>query len=470
MAQQSEKKSPRRGPNVPFERLRIWQIQAVRDVLLVAVVAALVWLGYALRAVTVPLLVALLLAYLFEPLVARLSKHRKLSRPILVGGLLGSVGVALLTVLAVVIPVVVGQTAELVTKYQQGQFHETAVKLSGYLPEPWREQAGGLIKYLPGVPQTARVDVGESGEQPRSTGGLDNPPPAQESSDAGASVAVERSATRENQEARIRAIVRDELQRVSGLSSTSEGPDQQSQGWLGLAKGGAKAVSAVLARIIRLGFLAFLIPFYFFFFSVWYPSVVTFGRSLIPQSNRQRTFELFSKMDRVVAGFVRGRIVIALIMGAMLAVGWWIVGVPGSIALGFVVGVFCAVPYLGAVGIPIAVGLLFFNHLALPEADRTVWLGWWGVILWPTLVFGVVQVVEGYVLTPMIAGKATNLDPVTILVAVLAGGSIMGVYGMLLAIPVAACLKIICTDLLLPNVRAWTRGEVADPLPIDDGD
>ena len=78
-----------------------------------------------------------------------------------------------------------------------------------------------------------------------------------------------------------------------------------------------------------------------------------------------------------------------------------------------------------------------------------------------------VQLIEGYVLTPMIAGKATNLDPVTILVVVLAGGSIMGIYGMLLAIPVAACLKILCTDVLLPKVHAWTAGEAEDPLPID---
>ncbi len=43
----------------------------------------------------------------------------------------------------------------------------------------------------------------------------------------------------------------------------------------------------------------------------------------------------------------------------------------------------------------------------------------------------------------------------------------MGVYGMLLAIPAAACLKIVCTDVLLPSVRAWTKGQAEDPLPID---
>ena len=64
-----------------LKHLHLWQFQAVRDVLLVAAAAGLVWLGYALRAVTVPLLVALLLAYLFEPLVARVSRYPKLTRP-----------------------------------------------------------------------------------------------------------------------------------------------------------------------------------------------------------------------------------------------------------------------------------------------------------------------------------------------------------------------------------------------------
>ena len=98
-------------------------------------------------------------------------------------------------------------------------------------------------------------------------------------------------------------------------------------------------------------------------------------------------------------------------------------------------------------------------------ANSAQWWVW--VMVWPTVVFAVVQLIEGYVLTPMIAGKATGLDPVTILVAVLAGGSVLGIYGMILAIPLAACGKILFTEVLLPKIHAWTRGEIADPLPID---
>jgi predicted PurR-regulated permease PerM len=411
-----------------IDRLHLWQFQAVRDLLFVAAVAGLVWFGHALRAVTVPLLVALLLAYLFEPMVARLASRRRLNRPVVVGGLLATVGIIFVGVLAVIIPLVVTQTADLVEDAQEGRFRETAMTLTGYLPQALQQRAQKLVDHLPGGPQPASPDAA--------------PKPAAD------------------EDARIRAIVQEEIEKARGGGVA----DEESQRWIDVARGGARAAGTVLGGILTLGFLAFLIPFYFFFFSVWYPSVIRFGRSLIPESNRMRTLELFAKMDTVVAGFVRGRIVISMIMGVMLAAGWAGCGVPYAIVLGLVVGVFCAVPYLGGVGIPLAVVFLAFKELGEPEAQR---MAWWGIVFWPTLVFGIVQFIEGYVLTPMIAGKATNLDPVTILVVVLAGGSIMGIYGMLLAIPVAACLKILCTDVLLPKVHAWTAGEAEDPLPID---
>ncbi len=409
--------APGDGPH----QLHLWQIQAVRDLLLAAAIALVVWLGYEMRAVTVPLLVALLLAYLFEPVVARLSARRAATRPLVVGGILATVGVLVLGTLAVLIPAAAGQTATLVRDYQQGAFRHTATQLAGRLPEGLREQAAALIQYLPADPREAAPS--------------EAPPPQDPVED----------------ESRVRALVRQELQGA-----------REEPRWLGVARGGMKAVGALLGGVVRFGFLAFLIPFYFYFFSVSFPAFVRFGRGLVPGRNRKRVFELVGKMDGVVAGFVRGRIVISLLMGAMLAIGWWIVGVPYSIILGIVAGIFCAVPYLGAVGVPVAVLLLAFKELGAPGGEA---MAWWGILLWPTLVFGVVQTIEGYVLVPMIAGKATNLDPVTIVVAVLAGGSIMGIYGMLLGIPVAACLKVIFTDVLLPKVRAWTSGEAPDPLP-----
>jgi len=456
MAKTGSKRRP--GGGTPLERLHLWQLQAVRDVLFVGSIAGMVWLGYALRAVTVPLLVALLLAYLFEPLVERLSRRPKMTRPMVVGGLLGTVGVLVIALVAILVPLLVAQTARLVHDYQGGQFRQTAMTLTSYLPQPLRGQLDTFIDYLPDG------QLGPSLVEPVPEPAPEPDTPASKPAPRGGFVAPGGGGSAGPREERIREIVREELQRDREPAPRA-GPEPGAQGdWLGVLKGGARAATALIGGIVRLGFLAFLIPFYFFFFSVWYPSVVRFCRDLIPETNRPRTLGLLRKMDAVVAGFVRGRIVISMIMGVMLAAGWWVCGVPYSIVVGVVVGLFCAVPYLGGIGIPIAVLLLAFEELSQPVGQQ---MAWWIVLLAPTIWFGFVQFFEGYVLIPLIAGKATNLDPVTILVAVLAGGSIMGIYGMLLAIPVAACLKILATDVFLPQIRAWTSGAARDPLPID---
>ncbi len=224
-------------------------------------------------------------------------------------------------------------------------------------------------------------------------------------------------------------------------------------------------IVSFVSGMVGLSVALFLIPFYFFFFSIWYPDVLQFLGRMIPQKSKPQVTELLKKMDYVVARFVRGRIVISLIMGVLLAIGWQIRGVPYALPVGMMIGILCAVPYLGGIGVPLAVGLLLVKQMGLPAGSEP--LAWYWVILWPTVVFVAVQTFEGYVLTPMIAGKVTNLDPVTIIVAVLAGGSVLGVYSMLLAIPLTACLKIMTTEVLLPKVEQWTRGEVADPLPFD---
>ncbi len=447
----------------PLARLHVWQIQAVRDVLLVVAVFGLIWAGYAMRSVTVPLLVALLLAYLFEPLVSSLTRRLRVSRPVVVGGLILSVGAGVLVLLALVVPLIIGQTMRFVQDIRAGRFQTTILKMKDVVPADHRADFERAVRWLmPGAevgePGSAGGRVGEEGKRGMGEEGSDLQTAGQSNAPVGAG-AVE--------DARLRAIVREELAAHDfGQAGGESGISQGAGSIWDLVRSSGRTMFGLIGGIVELGLLAFLIPFYFFFFSVSFPAVAAFGQEMIPVANRGRAMELIGRMDRAVAGFVRGRIVICFLMGVMLAIGWMFCGVPYSIVLGLVVGGFSLVPYLGTVGLPLAVGLLAFNQMQMPEAER---MGWVAIIVWPTVVFSIVQIVEAYVLTPLIAGKATNLDPVTILVAVLAGGSVGGVYGMILAIPVAACLKILFTDVLLPKIRAWTRGEVKDPLPIGQG-
>jgi len=400
--------------------MHLWQMQPVRDVLVIAAVAGTIYAGYAMRTVTVPLLVALALAYLFEPVVSRLSRWRFMSRPLAVTLILGALGVLVAAVVGIVAPIAVGQALSFAENLRSGAYDKP------------------IERVVELVPAEYRTEVREWKERIIHPGAVraEEPPPAGEPA---AGEVVPRA--KDPQRAWIDSSV------------------------LSIVGSGSARVYSIGLALLQLGLIAFLIPFYFYYFSVYWPNIVAFFAALVPDDRRDSVGGIVSEMDRAVAGFVRGRIVICVIMGVLFAIGWQLCGVPYGIALGLVTGVLSIVPYLGGIGVPAAIGLLAVDQFSLDDAQRMSLLA---IALWPTAVFIIVQTVEGYVLTPIIAGKATNLDPVTIVVAILAGGSIAGVYGMLLAIPAAACGKIAAKRLLLPRISDWARGRARDPLPIDE--
>lgn len=397
-------------------KLHLWQIQWVRDVLFLVIIFCGLWVGYVMRDITVPLLVALLLAYLFEPVISYLANNPKLpiGRIPVIAGILTLLITGVLAVVAITIPIVVSQTSSLVNDVQSGKLRTQLERVAtNYAPTGVKTEILETLDFLPDGDTENVVASTEIGKN----------------------------------------------------EITESGPNVASEGIVRIAKTTGDVAFSVLKSMLHFVILAVLIPFYFFFFSLWFPKVKQFAETLIPKEGKSSTLQLFEKMDAAVAGFVRGRIVIAFIMAIILAIGWMIVGVPYAIILGIGVGFLCAVPFLGLIGIPLSVGLLFLNQLGIAEADQ---LSWWAIILWPSLVFGIVQALDGWILTPLIAGRATNLDPVTIFVAVLAGGSVLGAYGMLLAVPVAACIKILIQERLLPKIHLWSSGEADDPLPFDD--
>ncbi|MFT4593314.1 MAG: putative PurR-regulated permease PerM [Phycisphaerales bacterium] len=397
-------------------KLHLWQIQWVRDVLFLVIIFCGLWVGYVMRDITVPLLVALLLAYLFEPVISYLANNPKLpiGRIPVIAGILTLLITGVLAVVAITIPIVVSQTSSLVNDVQSGKLRTQLERVTTtYAPTGVKTEILETLDFLPDGDTENVVASTEIGKN----------------------------------------------------DITKSGPKVASEGIVRIAKTTGDVAFSVLKSMLHFIILAVLIPFYFFFFSLWFPKVKQFAETLIPKDGKSSTLQLFEKMDAAVAGFVRGRIVIAFIMAIILAIGWMIVGVPYAIILGIGIGFLCAVPFLGLIGIPLSVGLLFLDQLGIAEADQ---LSWWAIILWPSLVFGIVQALDGWILTPLIAGRATNLDPVTIFVAVLAGGSVLGAYGMLLSVPVAACIKILIQERLLPKIHLWANGEADDPLPFND--
>jgi predicted PurR-regulated permease PerM len=426
-------------PKHPADR-HLWQFQGVRDVLVLLCVFGVLWLGYKLSLVTVPMLLALLLAYLFEPLVALLTRRGWVGRTGAAIGIIAAFG------LLVVLPVVVGAGFGLVqgAKYANrlsGTIDQTLASIDQPDDMALRNRlvAEGKHTWVRVRDYVVDQEIKRRREQ-AGRWGSDGPEytPGEGPSDT---YRVGRLAVE---------WMRDHAAEIGKRA----------------VQGGAGAVNVAVTTFGTLGsvaFGAFLTAFFFFFFSTGFGRVIEFWRQLIPEKKQGRAIELIAMMDRVIAGFVRGRLIICACMMAVYSIGFWLVGVPAPLIVGPAVGLLCLVPYASTlVGIPLAVVLL--------ALDRGTGMSgqWWWIVGMPLVVAGVAQFLDDYILTPRIQGKTTNLDTPAILFASIAGGTLAGVYGLLIAIPVAACLKILLREIFWPRVEKWSKGQARDVLPIEE--
>ena len=195
-----------------------------------------------------------------------------------------------------------------------------------------------------------------------------------------------------------------------------------------------------------------LLAVYFFFFSWHFNAGLEKLRGYVPVSRRKKVAGIVARMDDAIGEFFRGRLLIAVIMGVVLSAGWFLVGVPYWFFLGMLTGLLNIVPYLSIVSWPVAILLKYVDTLTGGAGESP---GLLAIVLWPSVVYVGVQLLEGWVLTPWIQSGQTNISPVTIILVVIVGGFVAGILGMLLAIPVAACLKILGEEVLLPSLRKW---------------
>lgn len=437
-----------------WRRLHLWQIQPVRDLLVLAAVLALVYLGYILSLVTVPLLLAIALAYLFEPLVARLTaRSRFLSRP----GV--AVAIIAITGLTVAVPATVGLGFAVVqgTKLVQS----LATNIQTLIVSVDRPNDLALRNNLPGSTWKSLRDYIVEQEELRQA--IKKHPPTLV--DEGPAPTGETAPDRPQQGVTAAPHAPSVLYELvqSGVVWLRENSAKIGQTAL---RGGAGAVSVAagfFGSTAALIFGAFLTAFFFFFVCTGYGRVLNFWHGLIPQRRRSRVFDLLSQMDRVISGFIRGRLTICMTLVVHYSVGYWLIGVPAPLILGPIVGLLSIMPYAAGVGIPVAILLTALD-------PGTGWqAAWWWIVLSPLVVHALAQVLDDYVLTPAIQGKSTGMDTPSILFASLAGGVLGGVYGLLLAIPAAACLKILLREVFWPRFRKWAEGKAKDFLPIEPG-
>lgn len=174
-----------------------------------------------------------------------------------------------------------------------------------------------------------------------------------------------------------------------------------------------------------------LIPVVVFYLLRDWDRLVETLRSLLPREVEPTAVKLAGQCDEVLSAFLRGQLLIMLLLGCIYATGLYIVGLELAVLIGMLAGLASIVPYLGFI-----VGILAASVAAIFQFQDAMH------IVYVAIVFGIGQVLEGTVLTPLLVGDRIGLHPVAVIFAVLAGGQLFGFVGILLALPVAAVIMV----------------------------
>jgi predicted PurR-regulated permease PerM len=342
-------------------------------------VLVLVWLMSSLASVTTMLMVALILAYLLNPLVNRLDSWglgRSASAFLIV--FLGlAVGVGFIVVLVPAVLGEIGRFASQAPRYLAALEEiilQAALKLNLEIPQDWNEVTGLVVEHVKRV--------------------------------------------------------------LPGLADST-----------------ARVVTSLFKSTLELlstAFYGLMVPVIAYYLMVSFEDMRREAQDLIPPYARKPIVEKLREIDAIIAAFIRGQLTVATCMGILYSLGFLVIGIDLALVLGLTAGALSVVPYVGslfALVVASAMALAKFKDLLHP-AYTVAWIA-------------VVQITEGYLLTPRIVGHAIGLHPVVYILALIVAGNLFGFVGMLVAIPVTAILKV----LLKTAVDAYRNSTLYKEVP-----
>jgi predicted PurR-regulated permease PerM len=211
------------------------------------------------------------------------------------------------------------------------------------------------------------------------------------------------------------------------------------------ATGGWGTVATVPLVIASSALEVVLVVFLSLYWLIALPTLRGFLLSLIRPADVEKARDVLHEIGQTMGGYVRGILIEATLVGVLVFVAMWLVGVryPGLLAALAAFGEF--VPYVGPIiaAVP-AITLALFES----PTQALIVLG-----LYLTL-----QILEGYVLFPIVVGSQSEIPPLLIVAGLLAGGAMGGVLGALVAIPVAGALRVVILRVVAPWLRHQTGG------------
>lgn len=201
----------------------------------------------------------------------------------------------------------------------------------------------------------------------------------------------------------------------------------------------AEMITGFINRIgttLNAVFVAFIVPFLAFYIMKDLQLIERTVLTFVPDHHRKRTVRMVTDIDKALGNYIRGQFIVCVIVGLLAYIGYWLIDIPYPLLLAAVVGLFNIIPYVGP----------FFGAAPALIVAATVSFE---MVLLVALVNTICQILEGNVISPQVVGRSLHLHPLLIIFALLVGGEIGGIVGLILAVPVFAVIKVIVHHVLL---------------------
>ncbi|MFZ7159147.1 AI-2E family transporter [Avibacterium gallinarum] len=210
---------------------------------------------------------------------------------------------------------------------------------------------------------------------------------------------------------------------------------------LGFGESALKLSISSIISLVSLGIYAFLVPLMVFFLLKDKQELLTYISGFLPR-NRKLADKVWQEMQKQIANYIRGKIIEILVVGVITYAIFLFFDLRYALLLAVAVGLSVLVPYVGAVLVSIPVALVAMSQFGITP------------IFWSLIAAYVVsQILDGNLLVPFLFSEAVNLNPLTIIVAVLIFGGLWGFWGVFFAIPLATLVKAV--------VHSWPSDESA---------
>ncbi|OEF98934.1 AI-2E family transporter [Vulcanibacillus modesticaldus] len=189
-------------------------------------------------------------------------------------------------------------------------------------------------------------------------------------------------------------------------------------------------ITTWISNTIEVIITIFLVPFVAFYILKDYQILEKTIITLVPKRKRKEMIRLARDIDDALGNYIRGQLIVCMIIGVLAYIGYLFVGLPYALLLALIVGITNIIPYLGPF-----IGATPAVLVALSVS--------WQLAIKIVIVNLIVQIIEGNVVSPQVVGRRLHIHPLFIILSLLIGGQLAGIAGLILAVPVFAIIKVI---------------------------